>query len=80
MGSALRKASETFVNQILDDLESLEADKALKIPLSDLRFLGASSIPTLLQSAARKKGIALEVRQDGDSLYVWNAPPKSSPS
>jgi hypothetical protein len=78
-GSPLRQAAESFINRVFDDLESLEVDKALKIPSSDLPNFGASTL-ALLQSAARKKGIALEVREDRDFLYVWNALPKSSPS
>lgn len=69
----------SFFKLVFDDLESLEADWALKMPLSDLPDSGANTL-TLLHSAARKKGMCLEVRADRDFLYVWNALPKSGPS
>jgi hypothetical protein len=70
---------QSFINQVLDDLEILEVERALKIPLSDWPDSGAN-ILTLLHSTARKKGIGLEARADGDFLYVWNARLKSGPS
>jgi hypothetical protein len=68
----------SFINQVLDDLEILEVDKALKIPLSDWPDSEANTL-TLLHSTARKKGIGLEARADGDFLYVWNGRLKSGP-
>jgi hypothetical protein len=67
-----------FVSRVLDDLESLEADKALKIPLSDLPDSPADTL-TDLHATARKKGIDLRFQADSDFLYVWNALPNSTP-
>jgi hypothetical protein len=64
----------SFVNQVLDDLESLEADRALKIPLSDVPNSVANTL-SILQASAKRKGIDLRLQADSDFLYVWNAPP-----
>ncbi len=69
----------SFFKLVLDDLECLEEDRALKIPLSDLPSSETNTL-TLLHSAARKKGIHVEVRADRDFVYIWNALPKSAPS
>jgi hypothetical protein len=70
---------QSFFTLVFNDLESLEVDRALKIPLSELPNSGANTV-TLLHSEARKKGMHLEMRADRDSLYIWNTPPKSGPS
>jgi hypothetical protein len=62
----------SFISQVFGDLEGLEVDKALKIPLSDLPNSEANTL-ALLHSAARQKRMGLEVRADRDFLYVWNA-------
>lgn len=69
----------SFIDQVLDDLESLEVDQALKIPLSDLPNSAANTL-SLLRTAARKKGTCLEAQADANFLYVWNTLPKSRPS
>lgn len=78
-GSPEQAKHRSFFKLVFDNLESLEVNRALKISLSDLPNSGAYTL-TLLQSAARKKGMRIEVRADHDFLYVWNALPNSAPS
>jgi hypothetical protein len=68
----------SFINRVLDDLDSLEVDKALKIPLSDLPNSPADTL-AILRSAAGKKGMDLRLQTERDFLYVWNAPQNSTP-
>lgn len=75
-GSARLKS---FLSRVFEDLESLEADRAMKIPLSDLPDSPAHTL-TVLQSVAQKRGIDLGLRAERDFLYVWNPLPKSAPS
>lgn len=68
-----------FVRQVFDDLNGLEADRALKIPLSSLPDSGINTI-NLLLSAARQRRMSLHARADSDFLYVWNVLSKSEPN
>ena len=61
-----------FINRVLDDLKSLDVDKALKISISELPNSAGNTL-TLLYSAARQRGISIEMQADKDFLYVWNA-------
>ena len=62
----------SFINQVLADLESLDADKAIKITISELPSSAANAL-TLLHAATRKRGMSIEMHADDDFLYIWNA-------
>jgi hypothetical protein len=62
----------SFINQVLADLESLDADKALKITISELPNSAVNAL-TLLHAATRNRGISIEMQADDDFLYVWKA-------
>jgi hypothetical protein len=62
---------KTITTQILDDLEGLEAGKALKIPLSELPDTKVN-IRSALTRASHKIGKSVGTAADDDNLYVWN--------
>lgn len=62
---------KTITTQILDDLEGLEAGKALKIPLSELPDTKVN-IRSALTRASHKIGKSVGTAADDDYLYVWN--------
>jgi hypothetical protein len=62
---------KTITTQILDDLDGLEAGKALKIPLSELPDTKVN-IRSALTRASHKIGKTVGTATDDDYLYVWN--------
>jgi hypothetical protein len=61
-----------IVNKILSDLEGLESDTALKIPLGDLPD-SKVNIRSALSRATRKVGKTVATAADDEYLYVWNS-------
>jgi hypothetical protein len=62
---------KAITTRILDDLEGLEAGKALRIPLSELNDTKVN-IRSALARASHKNGKAVGTAADDDYLYVWN--------
>lgn len=62
---------KAITTRILDDLEGLEAGKALKIPLSELNDTKVN-IRSALARASHKMGKAVGTAADDEFLYVWN--------
>jgi hypothetical protein len=63
---------KTIVDQLLSDLEQLDAGRALKIPLVELPDSKAN-IRAALNRATRKAGKVVSTAVDKEFLYVWNA-------
>ncbi len=63
---------KAVVTAILQDLETLEASKALKIPLSELPDTKVN-IRSALNRATRKLGRSVATATDEQFLYVWNS-------
>ena len=63
---------KTIVEQLLSDLDQLDAGHALKIPLEELPDTKAN-IRSALNRATRKLGRTVSTAVDGEFLYVWNA-------
>ena len=66
-----------IITQILGDIENLEADRALKIPLSTLPDT-KENIRSALNRATRQRGIEVATSSDADHLYVWK--PQQKPN
>lgn len=62
---------KTIVTQILNDLEGLAAESALKIPLSELPDTKVN-IRSALNRATRKLNKDVATATDDQFLYVWN--------
>jgi hypothetical protein len=61
-----------IVTQILSDIEQLEADRALKIPLSALPDT-KENIRAALNRATRQRGMEIATSSDAAFLYIWKA-------
>jgi hypothetical protein len=66
-----------IVSQILSDLEHLEAERALRIPLEALPDT-KENIRSALNRATRQKGIEVATSSDAEFLYIWRVPETAS--
>src|ERR1700726_3638098 len=65
------------VADILGDLSRLNAQQAIKIPLSSLNGEKMQNLRSALNRVTREKNIPVETSSDEKYLYVWRAdPPK----
>jgi hypothetical protein len=62
-----------ITTRILEDLDGLEAGKALKISLSELPDTKVN-IRSALNRASHKIGKSVGTAADDEFLYVWNLP------
>jgi hypothetical protein len=67
------------VADILADLEKLDAQQAVKIPLSGLNGEKMQNLRSALNRVTREKNIPVVTSSDEKYLYVWRAdPPKNT--
>jgi hypothetical protein len=66
-----------IVTELLSDLEQLEPERALKIPLEALPD-SKENIRAALNRATRQRSIEVSTSSDAEFLYVWKTPPTSS--
>jgi hypothetical protein len=59
-----------IVGQILNDIDQLEADRALRIPLIDLPD-SKENIRSALNRATRQRRMEIATSSDSEFLYVW---------
>jgi hypothetical protein len=59
-----------IVIQILNDIDLLEPDHALKVPLAELPD-SKENIRSALNRATRQRGVELSTSSDADFLYIW---------
>jgi hypothetical protein len=66
-----------IVHELLEDLDRLQAGKALKIPLSELPDR-KENIRSALNRVTRQRGLEVSTSSDADYFYVWvpDAQPK----
>jgi hypothetical protein len=60
-----------IVTTILDDLDRLKTDSALKVPLGEL-VQSKEKVRSALNRATRKAGRRVATASDATFLYVWN--------
>jgi DNA helicase TIP49 (TBP-interacting protein) len=60
-----------IVTTILRDLDNLQADAALKVPLADLAE-SKEKVRSALNRATRQGGRNVATASDANFLYVWN--------
>ena len=66
------------VADILGDLSKLNAQQALKVPLSGLNGEKVQNLRSALNRVTREKNIPVVTSSDEKYLYVWRAdPPKN---
>jgi len=61
------------VADILSDLSKLNAQQAVKIPLSSLNGERMQNLRSALNRVTREKNIPVETSSDEKYLYVWRA-------
>jgi hypothetical protein len=61
------------VKDILADLSKLNAQQAIKIPLSSLNGEKMQNLRSALNRVTREKNIPVETSSDEQYLYVWRA-------
>jgi hypothetical protein len=67
------------VGDILADLSKLNAQQAVKIPLSSLNGEKMQNLRSALNRVTREKNISVETSSDEKYMYVWRAdPPKNT--
>jgi hypothetical protein len=68
------------VSNILEDLSKLNAQQAVKIPLSGLNGDKVQNLRSALNRVSREKKIPVVTSSDEKYLYVWRADPPRSTS
>jgi len=68
-----------IITQILNDIELLEADHALKVPLTELPD-SKENIRSALNRATRQRGMDISTSSDNDFLYIWKTIKPISPT
>jgi len=68
------------VKDILADLSKLNAQQAIKIPLSSLNGEKMQNLRSALNRVTREKNIPVETSSDEKYLYVWRVDPGKSTS
>ncbi len=66
-----------IVTELLSDIEQLEPDRALRIPLEALPDT-KENIRSALNRATHQKGIDIATSSDAEFLYIWRTSDKSS--
>ena len=67
------------VTDILADLSKLNAQQAIKIPLSSLNGEKMQNLRSALNRVTRERNIPVETSSDEKYMYVWRAePPKGT--
>ena len=61
-----------IITQLLSDLEQLEEDRALQIPLSALPD-SKENIRSALNRATHQRGLEVATSSDSEFLYIWKA-------
>jgi hypothetical protein len=65
-----------FIQELLNDIQQLESNRALKIPLAELPDV-KESIRAALNRATRQRGMDVATSSDAEYFYVWCVPPES---
>jgi hypothetical protein len=66
------------VKDILADLSKLNAQQAIKVPLSSLKGEKMQNLRSALNRVTREKNIPVETSSDEKFLYVWRVEPGKS--
>jgi hypothetical protein len=66
-----------IITQLLSDIDQLEEDRALRIPLSALPD-SKENIRSALNRATHQRGIEVATSSDAEFLYIWKTSSTSS--
>jgi hypothetical protein len=63
---------------IFEDLESLPAGSAIKIPLNQVDGITLANLRSAVHRASTARGLGIETLSDEENFYVWKAANKST--
>jgi hypothetical protein len=59
---------------IFQDLESLPAGSAIKIPLTEVDGTTLANLRSAVHRASTSRGLGVETLSDEENFYIWKAP------
>jgi hypothetical protein len=59
---------------IFQDLESLPAGSAIKIPLTEVDGTTLANLRSAVHRASASRGLGIETLSDEENFYIWKAP------
>jgi hypothetical protein len=65
-----------IVTRLLEDIDNLKPETALKVPLSALPDT-KENIRSALNRATRQRGVEVATSSDAEYLYIWKVVPKA---
>src|SRR5689334_15644957 len=63
-----------LIQGIFQDLESLPAGSAIKIPLKEADGVTLANLRSAVHRASTSKGVAIETLSDEENFYIWKEP------
>lgn len=63
-----------LVGGIFQDMESLPAGSAIKIPLAELDGISLANLRSAVHRASTAKGLGIETLSDEANFYIWKVP------
>lgn len=63
-----------LVGGIFQDLESLPAGSAIKIPLAEVDGTTLANLRSAVHRASTSRGLGIETLSDDQNFYIWKAP------
>jgi hypothetical protein len=62
-----------LVGGIFQDLETLPAGSAIKIPLTEVDGITLANLRSAVHRASASRGLAIETLSDEENFYIWRA-------
>lgn len=69
-----------IVSMILDDLDKLEMERAVLVPLDSLAAEKMENVRSALNRATRQRKMLVATATDDKYFYVWRTEPKNGPA
>ena len=63
-----------LIQGIFQDLESLPAEAAIKIPLKEVDGVTLANLRSAVHRASTSKGVSIETLSDEENFYIWKEP------
>jgi len=63
-----------LVAGIFNDLESLPAGSAIKVPLAEVDGTTLANLRSAVHRASTSRGLGIETLSDEENFYIWKGP------
>src|SRR5271166_640334 len=63
-----------LIQGIFQDLETLPAGSAIKLPLAQLDRITLANLRSAVHRASASRGLEIETLSDADNVYIWKGP------